>query len=132
METSGEKLPFERDPSEARELIGSGVRLVDVRTVHEFDAARIPGAERIGLEDLASRREEFRTGDPVLFYCRIGNRSAMAAQAFAEAGFDATSLRGGIEQWISEGMSIEPEDGYVAEPGEAAAILEARSRAASQ
>jgi 3-mercaptopyruvate sulfurtransferase SseA len=66
-----------------------------------------------------------------LFYCRIGNRSLMAAQAFAGAGFEASSLAGGIEAWLEAGRPVEPEEGFVAEPGEAAAILEARSRAAS-
>jgi len=54
----------------------------------------------------------------------------MAAQAFSEAGFDVVNLTGGIVQWIEDGQPIEPADGYVAEPGEAAAILEARARAA--
>ena len=40
------------------------------------------------------------------------------------------NLTGGIVQWIEDGQPIEPADGYVAEPGEAAAILEARARAA--
>jgi len=123
--------PLECDAAGAAELIDAGARLVDVRTSHEFDAGRIPGAERIGLEELVERREELSPGTPVLFYCRIGNRSLMAAQAFAEAGFDATSLAGGIDAWLEAQRSVDPEDGFVAEPGEAAAILEARSRAAS-
>jgi rhodanese-related sulfurtransferase len=123
--------PFECDADGAAALIEAGARLVDVRTAHEFDAGRIPGAERIGLEELADRRDELSTGRPVLFYCRVGNRSLMAAQAFSEAGFEATSLAGGLDAWFEAGRNVEPEDGFVAEPGEAAAILEARSRAAS-
>ena len=102
-----------------------------MRTAHEFDAGRIPGASRIGLEQLPERRGEIPAGVPVLFYCRIGNRSLMAAQAFSEAGYEAISLAGGIEAWLEAGRAVEPEGGFVAEPGEAAAILEARSRAAS-
>lgn len=123
--------PLECDADGAEALIEAGARLVDVRTAHEFDAGRLPGAERIGLEELAERRDELSSDRPVLFYCRIGNRSLMAAQAFSEAGFDATSLAGGIDAWLEAGRKVEPEDGFVAEPGEAAAILEARSRAAS-
>ena len=122
---------LECDASGAAGLIESGVRVVDVRTAHEFEAGRIPGAERIGLEELSDRRGEISPDQPVLFYCRIGNRSLMAAQAFADAGFEAASLAGGIEAWLDTGRPVEPEDGFVAEPGEAAAILEARSRAAS-
>jgi len=123
--------PLECDAAGAAALIESGARLIDVRTAHEFDAGRIPGAERIGLEELVERRGEIPADEPVLFYCRIGNRSLMAAQAFAEAGFKATSLARGIDGWLEAGRKVDPEDGFVAEPGEAAAILEARSRAAS-
>jgi rhodanese-related sulfurtransferase len=123
--------PLECDTDGARALIEAGARLIDVRTAHEFDAGRIPGSERIGLEELADRRAELDAGRPVLFYCRIGNRSLMAAEAFSEAGFEAVSLNGGIEAWLGAGGEVDPEDGFVAEPGQAAAILEARSRAAS-
>lgn len=130
-DTDGGPGPLECDAVGAEALIEAGARLVDVRTAHEFDAGRIPGAERIGLEELAERRAELSADEPVLFYCRVGNRSLMAAQAFSEAGFDVTSLAGGIGAWIESGRKLEPEDGFVGEPGEAAAILEARSRAAS-
>lgn len=123
--------PLECDADGADALIGAGARLIDVRTTHEFEAGRIPGAERIGLEELADRRGELTAEQPVLFYCRIGNRSLMAAQAFSEAGFETASLAGGIDAWLEDGREIDPDGGFVAEPGEAAAILEARSRAAS-
>ena len=129
---SDEMLEIECDSAGAAERIGRGARLIDVRTSHEFDAGRIPGAERIGLEELPERRGELDAGTPVVFYCRIGNRSLMAAQAFAEVGFETVSLRGGIEAWLEGGHEIDPDGGFVAEPGEAAAILEAQSRAASK
>jgi len=123
--------PLECDAGGAAALIEAGARLVDVRTAHEFDVGRIPGAERIGLDELADRRDELPADQPVLFYCRVGNRSLMAAQAFSEAGFETVSLAGGIDAWLESGRTVDPEDGFVGEPGEAAAILEARSRAAS-
>ena len=126
-----EALPFERNPAEIADLIASGARVIDVRQSYEFDAARIPGAEQIGLQELAGRSDEINKDEPTVFYCRVGNRSAMAATAFVDAGYDVTSLAGGIAAWIEEGHEIEPADGYVAEPGEAAAILESRSRAES-
>jgi rhodanese-related sulfurtransferase len=39
----------------------------------------------------------------------------MAAQAFRGAGFDAYSMRGGLQRWAREGRPLSPEDGYVAE-----------------
>ncbi|MFN8141580.1 MAG: rhodanese-like domain-containing protein [Solirubrobacterales bacterium] len=129
-EEATEVQPYERSSAEVAELIAGGARLIDVRTAHEHEAARLAGSERIGLEELLDRRDEIEQDGTVIFYCRVGNRSGMAAQAFSEAGFDVVNLTGGIVQWIEDGQPIEPADGYVAEPGEAAAILEARARAA--
>jgi rhodanese-related sulfurtransferase len=130
-ETSDGLEPLECDSDGAAALIEAGARLIDVRAAHEFDAGRIPGSVRIGLEELVERQGELSADVPILFYCRIGNRSLMAAEAFAAAGFEAVSLRGGIDAWLADGGAVDPEDGFVSEPGEAAAILEARSRAAS-
>ena len=122
--------PYERTSAEVAELVGGGARLIDVRTAHEHEAARLADSERIGLEELFDRRDEIDKDQTVVFYCRVGNRSGMAAQAFSGAGYDVHNLSGGIVQWIEDGQPIEPADGYVAEPGEAAAILEAQARAA--
>src|SRR5262249_25648714 len=49
------------------------------------------------------------------FYCRSGARSAMASDAFSQAGFDAHNMTGGLLDWDAAGLPLEPEDGYVAE-----------------
>ncbi len=128
-QADAEPAPFERSTTEVIELIEGGARLIDVRTAHEHEAARLADSERIGLDELFDRRDELDQAQTVVFYCRVGNRSAMAAQAFSDAGYDVHNLSGGITQWIEDGQPIEPADGYVAEPGEAAAILEAKARA---
>ena len=58
------------------------------------------------------------------------SRSTMATAALAEAGYDAAKLAEGAVGWEEEGLEMDPEDGYVAESGEAAAVLEARKKAA--
>ncbi|MBK5232574.1 MAG: rhodanese-like domain-containing protein [Thermoleophilia bacterium] len=118
----------QRGAAEIEQLISDGARLIDVRQEYEFDAAHLAGAERIGLETLVDRRAELDPAVPVVFYCRVGTRSDMAADAFAGAGYDVNTLQGGITAWVVEGREIEPADGYVSEPGEAAAILEAKAR----
>ncbi len=123
-------MTWQRSSAEVAELIAGGARLIDVRTAHEHEAARLADSERIGLEELFDRQDELDKSQTVVFYCRIGNRSGMAAEAFSNAGYDVHNLSGGIAQWIEDGQPIEPADGYVAEPGEAAAILEAKARAA--
>ena len=54
----------------------------------------------------------------------------MAAEALDGAGFDAVKLSEGIVGWEEAGLELDSEDSYVAESGEAAAILQARKRAA--
>jgi rhodanese-related sulfurtransferase len=115
--------------AEAREMLDSGAQLVDVRTDHEWEAGHLPGATHIALPELAARASEIDKGRPVIFYCRTDNRSDMATTALAEAGYDAVKLAEGATGWEEEGLPLEPDGGYVAESGEAAAVLEARKRA---
>jgi rhodanese-related sulfurtransferase len=91
------------------------VQLVDVREPYEWDAGRIDGARHIELERLASQAESIGRDRPVVFTCRLGARSALAAQAFRASGWDAWSLQGGLTLWHDQGRPIVPEGGYVAE-----------------
>jgi rhodanese-related sulfurtransferase len=113
---------------EARKLIEDGAQLVDVRAGHEWDAGRIAGATHLPLDELAGRTGEIDRERPVVLYCRGGNRSTMAADALAAAGFDAAKLSEGIVGWSEAGLPLEPDGGYVAESGEAAAVLHARGK----
>jgi rhodanese-related sulfurtransferase len=115
---------------EAQKLIEEGAQLVDVRADHEWEAGRIAGAKHLPLAELAERTGELDKDRPVVLYCRGGTRSTMATDALAEAGFDAVKLSEGIVGWDEADLPLEPDDGYVAESGEAAAILEARKKPA--
>ena len=103
----------ELSPDRAKELIASGASLVDVREDYEWEAGRLAGAIHIELNHLSERSAEIDRDRPVVFYCRGGNRSAMAAEAFAQAGYDAHNMAGGLAAWVEEGNPIEPEDGRV-------------------
>ena len=116
---------------EAQKSLADGAQLVDVRAAHEWDAGHIAGATHLPLDELAGRTGEIDPERPVVLYCRGGNRSTMAVDALAAAGFDAAKLSEGIVGWDEAGLPLEPEGAYVAESGEAAAILEARKKAAS-
>ncbi len=117
---------------EAQKLIEEGAQLVDVRADHEWEAGRIAGATHLPLAELAERAGEIDKERPVVVYCRGGNRSSMATSALADAGYDAVKLSEGIVGWSEASFPLEPEDGYVSESGEAAAVLEARKKAASK
>jgi rhodanese-related sulfurtransferase len=120
--------PKEISRAEAREMLDQGAQLVDVRVDHEWETGHLPGAVHIPLAELPARAEEIDKDRPVILYCRGGNRSSMATTALAEAGYDAVKLSEGAVGWEEEGLEFEPKGGYVAESGEAAAIIEARKR----
>ena len=113
---------------EARKLVDEGAQLIDVRADHEWEAGRIAGATHLPLAELAQRTAEVDKDRPVVLYCRGGNRSSMAAAALAEAGYDAVKMSEGIVGWDGADLPLEPEGGYVAESGEAAAILQAQKK----
>jgi rhodanese-related sulfurtransferase len=110
------ELPFELAPEEAADLLARGeVELVDVREPYEREAGYIDGTRHVELERLASQAETIDRERPVVFACRLGSRSLMAAQAFRRAGFDAWSMAGGLERWQQEGRPLAPEGGRVAD-----------------
>ncbi len=101
-------------PQEVSRLQADGeIQLIDVREVHEHEAGRIAGDRLIVLSNLSAEAHTIDQGRPVVFYCRSGARSAMATQAFAEAGFDAHNMAGGLLAWDAAGLPLEPEGGYV-------------------
>lgn len=107
---------IEVDPERAAELVRDGsVQLIDVREAYEVEAGRLAGTRHVELEHLASQAESIDRDQPVLFYCRLGSRSGMAANAFRRAGYEAYSLTGGIAAWHERGLPLEPEDGHVAD-----------------
>lgn len=114
--------------AEARRMLDEGAQLVDVRADHEWEAGRIAGARHLPLPELPQRTEEIDRDRPVVVYCRGGNRSSMATAALNDAGFEAVKLSEGIVGWSEEELPLEPEGGYVAESGEAAAILQAQKK----
>jgi rhodanese-related sulfurtransferase len=120
--------PREVSREEARKLLDEGAQLVDVRADHEWEAGRIAGAAHIALPELPQRTGEIDEDRPVVVYCRGGNRSSMATAALQDAGFDAVKLSEGIVGWSEDDLPLEPENGYVADSGEAAAILQSQGK----
>jgi hydroxyacylglutathione hydrolase/adenylyltransferase/sulfurtransferase len=102
-------------PERAAALLAEGADFIDVRETYERDAGYIPGSRHIELERLSSQADTIDAVKPVVFQCRLGARSAMAASAFRNAGYDAYTLEGGIIAWVNAGMAIEPDGGYVAD-----------------
>ena len=102
-------------PHQVADLHARGeVQLIDVREPHEHEAGRIDGDRHIPLGELTERAASLDAGRPIVFYCRSGSRSAMATQAFRQAGYDAHNLVGGLLDWQAAGLPLTPADGHVA------------------
>lgn len=81
--------------------------LLDVRTPEEFASGHIHGAVNIPVDLLESRLSQIPTDQPIVVYCRSGNRSARASQILAQAGFAAIYDLGGLIDWTAQGFPIE-------------------------
>lgn len=107
---------IEVSPEQTAKALADGTaQVIDVREQYEWDAGRIPGTIHIELERLASNANSIASDKPVIFHCRLGARSAMAAQAFRASGYDAYSMAGGIKLWDDQHRPLEPEGGVVAD-----------------
>ena len=105
------------EPERVAELMSSGeAQVIDVRTDAEYEAGRIGGAEHVPFDELIARSETLDRSRAVVFYCRSGDRSAVAAQAFAASGWQAHTMAGGLAEWTECGLPLEPEDGRVKPP----------------
>lgn len=111
-----EQATTDLDPGRAEELISASAEVIDVRRPYEFEAGHLAGARNIEMNDLTAQADSIARDRPVVFYCRAGNRSQMAAQAFREAGYDAHHVAGGIAAWADAGKPLDPEDGEVVAP----------------
>jgi rhodanese-related sulfurtransferase len=106
---------LEVTPQETADALAAGTaQVVDVREPYERDAGHIAGTRHVAMADLARQAQSLDPGLPVVFVCRVGGRSLMAAQAFRRAGYDARSMAGGMERWSAEGRPMHPPGGSVA------------------
>jgi rhodanese-related sulfurtransferase len=102
-------------PRQVFDLLKDGdIQLIDVRQSEENEAGRIAGGRLIELAELSGQVDTIDRDRPVVFYCRSGARSAMATEAFRDAGFDAHNMLGGLLAWDGDGLPLDPPDGHVA------------------
>jgi sulfur-carrier protein adenylyltransferase/sulfurtransferase len=95
--------------ADARDRHGSAV-FVDVREREEWEEGTVPGAVHVPRGQLESRIEGLvpaRSTELVL-YCAGGSRSAFAAKALGELGYEnVSSLIGGFTDWKRNGYPVE-------------------------
>jgi rhodanese-related sulfurtransferase len=96
-------MPYaEVDPAEvkARLARGESVFLLDVREPSEVDEWAYPIGVNIPLGELGDRLDEVPTDQTIVVACRSGGRSAAAAKALSDAGWNAENLSGGALAWM--------------------------------
>jgi rhodanese-related sulfurtransferase len=73
--------------------------LLDVRNHWEFDLVALRDSTLLPLDELEAQASELPRDRPIACLCHHGVRSLNAALFLRELGFDATSVRGGIDAW---------------------------------
>ncbi len=87
---------------------GEPVAVVDVREPNEWAAGHVLGATLIPRGVLEFDVEAAVPRDaPVVVYCAVGGRSALAADTLQQMGYtNVASMRGGIQAWADAGGEI--------------------------
>ena len=105
--------PFTRVTiEEAREKLDAGnAVMVDVRDPHEYVEVHAKGVRLVPVNTVMNELKQIRefAGEKkeVLFICKMGGRSALAAEYAAAAGLDEVELynvEGGTDAWADAGF----------------------------
>jgi adenylyltransferase/sulfurtransferase len=82
---------------------GEKLEIIDVREPYEWHIGHIPGARLVPLAQIAEEIPRLDKRRETILYCKVGARSAYAAQQLADAGVsEVRNLAGGILRWIDE------------------------------
>jgi rhodanese-related sulfurtransferase len=100
------KLPAFVSVDEAHQLYEEGTFVLDVRTPEEWNEFHAPNTTLIPLDELASRVNELPKDQPIVVVCRSGNRSQTGRDILLQAGFNATSMNGGLNEWRASGYPV--------------------------
>jgi sulfur-carrier protein adenylyltransferase/sulfurtransferase len=88
---------------------GDKLKIVDVREPNEYQINRIAGSVLIPLGDVPKRYNELDPEDEIVVQCKMGGRSAKAADFLRSVGFKKIlNLKGGILDWIDKVDPTQP------------------------
>jgi sulfur-carrier protein adenylyltransferase/sulfurtransferase len=82
---------------------GDKLVIVDVREPNEYQINRIPGSQLIPLGEIPRRYAELDVEEEIVVQCKMGGRSAKAADYLRSVGFKRVlNLKGGILDWVDK------------------------------
>ena len=102
--------PFSRvTVDEAKKMIDSGnVQVIDSRNPDEHAGGHVPGSINIPHLATLTRIADLDGSKEILFICKSGYRSALAAEFAASAGLDKLyNVEGGHDAWQAAGYPME-------------------------
>ncbi len=93
---------------QADDLLEAGAILLDVRDAREYRAAHLSGAVQLswdavdgGIGQIAPDQSR-----PIVCYCAIGHRSAIAADTLQQLGYlNVSSIEGGLKAYLASGSA---------------------------
>jgi len=103
-------------PAEAKEMIGKGALVLDVRDAPEIEkSGKIPGALNISRGMLEFRADPdspyhdkaLARDKTVILYCASGGRSALAGKLLQDMGYGHVYNVGGFKDWADAGGAVE-------------------------
>ncbi len=89
---------------------GTAPPIIDVRSTGEFEEGHVPGAIHIPFYSVIYRLDEIPSpeGKPVVVYCTVGVRAAMARAAMWGSDIDSVAyLEGHMSSWCEDDFPIE-------------------------
>lgn len=92
---------------EAYQMYQNGTFVLDVRTQAEWDDYHVPNTTLIPLDELPNRLSELPKDKEIVVICHSGNRSQQGRDILLNAGFNATSMTGGILAWYDKGYPVD-------------------------
>ncbi|WP_432695692.1 rhodanese-like domain-containing protein [Marinobacterium sp. YM272] len=99
--------------------IADGALLVDVRTEQEYNSGHLEGAQLIPYQQVVQQfaARGIPKDQPVVLYCRSGNRAGIAEAALREAGYTRLFNAGGYQALAaSKPADLANEDSVACKP----------------
>ena len=96
-------------PAEARRLLDRGAILVDIREADEHAREKIASARHLPLSRIDEADLALHQGNPVIFHCKSGARTAGHAARLAgkvDETCEAFVIEGGLDAWRKAGLPV--------------------------
>ncbi|WP_338648299.1 rhodanese-like domain-containing protein [Flavobacterium sp. KS-LB2] len=92
-----------KDTTQMEKLLKEGAFLVDVRTPAEFAEGHVQGSTNIPLDQIQNQLAQFKGKEPIIVFCRSGNRSGQAKLILEQNGFKNVT-NGGTWMDVNEAL----------------------------